>query len=141
MDLIDQPFPEAERLGVWIVDAEDPHAALDPEPYDIEQRQPQPFAIVALEIERVDVLILLRRVFRGFDRSVGTMAEPGRMLANPGMVGRSLQRRVDRGMPAGVRADCPRTAGSAGAGNQRIVGSFAKARADWVDRRQVEDIE
>jgi hypothetical protein len=35
LHLADEPFPERERLGVRIVDAEDPHAFADPEQHHI----------------------------------------------------------------------------------------------------------
>ena len=61
LDLGDHPFPEAERLGVRVVDAENPHALFDPEFEDAAQFLPQCLPVVAFEIERIDVLVLLRR--------------------------------------------------------------------------------
>ena len=59
-----------------VVDAEDPDAAVDPEQRDVEQRLPQRPPVVAFEVERVDVLVLLRRILGVLDRAVGPVAEP-----------------------------------------------------------------
>ena len=63
-DVADQPFPERQWLGVWIVDAEDPDAVLDPEEDDVPQRGPQlrQSGAVGIEFDIDDVLVLLRRV-------------------------------------------------------------------------------
>ncbi len=44
--LADQPLPERERLRVRVVDAEDPHAALDPVQDDVAQRLPEPLPVL-----------------------------------------------------------------------------------------------
>ena len=49
-----------------------------------------------LEVERVDVLVLLRRVLGVLDRAVGPMPEPLRMLASPTDDRASLERDVER---------------------------------------------
>jgi hypothetical protein len=41
-ELVDAPLPEPERLGVGVVDAEDPHALADPVVEHALQRLPQP---------------------------------------------------------------------------------------------------
>ena len=43
------------------------------------------------EVDRVDVLVLLRRVLGVGDGAVGPVVEPFGMLAHPGMIGRALQ--------------------------------------------------
>ena len=58
--------------------------------------------VAALEVERVDVLVLLRRVLRVLDRAVGPMLEPLRVLADPGMIGRRLERDVERDLESEV---------------------------------------
>ena len=80
-DLAERPLPEAERLGVRIVDAEDRHAVRDPELDHRLQLVPERRPVVRLEVERVDVLVLLRRVLGVLDRAVGAVAEPRRVLA------------------------------------------------------------
>src|SRR5881628_1510733 len=130
----DTPFPETERLGMGVVDAEDLHAVRDPEEEDVAKRRPQPPPVGALEVERVDVLILLRRILGVLDRSVRPVLEPVGVLAYPGMIRRGLKRdvegdleaetirdanesievldcaqpRLDGRMAAGLRADSPR---------------------------------
>src|SRR5207247_7578041 len=116
---------------------------------------------------RVDVLVLLGRVLRILDRPVGPVEEPLRMLAHPGMVGRGLDREVERdlqpaafgllrevievveraevGVDGGVTAleaaDGPRAAGLAWLGGERVVAALAMRAADRMDRRQVDDVE
>ena len=162
----EQPLPEPGRLGVGVVDPEDAHAVAHPEPHD-----PLDFRVdslgVVVEVDRVDVLVLLRRVLRVGDRPVGPRGEPLRVLLDPGMVGRGLQRQVDRHfhaefpgagdervevgeraevrvdgvVPAFRRADRPRRARVAGARLKGVVPPLAEGRADGVDRRQVDDVE
>src|SRR5271169_1368275 len=95
------------------------------------------------------------------------MPEPFRMLARPRMVGRALdrevdrdlqsqppgrryevieivqaaKRRLDRGMAAGFAADRPRTAGTVGKRSQRVVGPLAMRVADRMDGREVNNVE
>ncbi len=70
-DIGDHPFPERQRLGVRIVDAEDAHALVDPEQHDVAQRQPQPgHRAFGVEIDIDDVLVLLRRILGVTDRAV-----------------------------------------------------------------------
>ena len=121
----------------------------------------------ALEVERVDVLILLRRVLRVLDRSVGPMLEPLGVLADPRMIGRRLERDVERDLEtepvrdgdeaievveraepgldgrvsAVFGADGPRAARIARRRRQRVVPALAVRAADRMDRRQVEDVE
>ncbi len=85
--LRDEPFPEGERLRVGVVDAEDPHAVVDPEPDHVEQRRPQCGTILGVEVERDDVLVFFGRVLRVRDRAVGAVPEPRRVFPDPGMVG------------------------------------------------------
>ena len=92
----DHPFPERQRLGVRIVDAEDAHALARPEEHDVAQRGPQRRRAVAVEIDVDDVLIFLRRVLGVFDRAVRPPVEPVRMLLQPRMIGRALDREVER---------------------------------------------
>ena len=91
--LAEQPGPEVHRLGVRVVDPEDAYAVAHPQLHD-----PQRFGVdavaVDVEVERVDVLVLLRRVLGVRDRPVSALGEPLRMVGDPGMVRRGLQREV-----------------------------------------------
>ena len=103
LHLADHPFPERHRLGVRIVDPEDLHALLDPEQDDVPKRVPDRRQGVAVEVDVDDVLVFLRRVLGVFDRAVRPPVEPFRMLLDPGMVGRAVDREVDRDLePVGV---------------------------------------
>ena len=74
----DEPLPERERLRVRIVDAEDLDALGDPMQDDALEFAPERAPIVALEIERIDVLIFLGRILGVLHAAVGTVLEPGR---------------------------------------------------------------
>src|SRR5207244_10855535 len=54
-ELADEPFPEAERLGVRVVDPEHAHPLLGPEQDDGQQLLPQLLPVLGLEVEGVDV--------------------------------------------------------------------------------------
>ncbi len=170
LDALDQPGPKRHGLGVRVVDAEHPHALLDPVPQDVAARLPQRGAVgVALgpEVDRVDVLVLLRRVLGVADRAVGPVVEPLGVLAHPRVVGRAVQRVVERHLEADVAGlahepaevveraqlrgdgrvptlggpDGPRAARVVGAGVERVVRALAVGDADGVDGRQVDDVE
>jgi hypothetical protein len=87
VDGVDQPLPERERLRVRVVDAEDLHAVTDPEVDHTLQLAPQPFFVGRVEVDRVDVLVLLRRVLGVLDRAVRPDREPVGVLGDPGVVG------------------------------------------------------
>ena len=81
-DVGDHPFPERQRLGVGIVDAEDAHALADPVLDDVAQGEPKVrHGALGMEVDVDDVLVLLRRILGIADRAVGTAAKPLRMLA------------------------------------------------------------
>src|SRR5579864_7743946 len=95
------------------------------------------------------------------------MTEPFGMLPHPGMIRRTLPRKIegdleaeplrlrakgvevrdtaepglDGRVPAGVRPDGPRAPRIAGLGGQRIVRSLAKARPNRMNRREIHDVE
>ena len=104
-DPAEQPLPELERLGVRVVDAEDADAVGHPV-------ADQPLALgvdalgVVVEVDRVDVLVLLRRVLGVGDGAVGAGGEPLRVLGRPRVVGRRLEGEVERDLEA--RAARPR---------------------------------
>ncbi len=167
LELAEGPLPERERLGVRVVDAEDLDAVPDPELEDRAQLVPQGLPVLGLEVERVDVLVFLRRVLGVLDRAVGALAEPGRVLADERVVGRDLERdverdadatgtgrfdervevldgaevRMDRRVSAIRPADRPGHARVVGSGARHVVRPLAERRPDRVDRRQVEDVE
>ena len=69
LDLGDDPVPEREGFGVGVVNPEDLDAVVDPEQEDVAELVPEGPPVVALEIERIDVLVLLGRVLGVLDRS------------------------------------------------------------------------
>src|SRR5439155_11788135 len=84
-----------ERLRVRVVHPEDADALPDPVADDVSEREPELRPVGRLEVERVDVLVLLRRVLGVLDRAVRALAEPGRVLADEGVIGRGLERDVE----------------------------------------------
>src|SRR3546814_36833 len=112
-------------------------------------------------------LVLLRRILGELDGAVGAPVEPLRVLLDPGMVGRALDRevegdlqpvlggrvdqpgeivevaelRMDGVVTTLLRADGVGAARVALRGFQGIVAALAVDPADRVDRRQVEHIE
>src|SRR4029453_7950376 len=167
LDLAEQPLPERERLRVRVVHPEDPHALLDPEVHDAEQRLPELPPRLAPEVEGVDVLVALRRVLRELDGAVRPLPEPLRVLGDPGVIGRALEReierdldsvpvrrrdepakvversetRMDRGVPALFRPDRPRAAEVVRIRGERVVPALALRAADGMDRGQVQRVE
>ena len=132
------------------------------------QLLPQRLPVPAVEVDRVDVLVLLGRVLRVLDGAVRAPVEPLRMLADVGVVGRALKRVVERDLDAaprapparrrGTRRACRGSAppalwppcalpiahgepGSSGAGRRAVVPALAEARADRMDGREVEHVE
>ena len=123
---------------------------------------------VVVEVERVDVLVLLRRVLRVRDRAVGPGGEPLRVLDDPGVVRRGVQRQVERDLhaqlagparrtrrsppscpgPGGSRRARPPAApiahgepGSPGCRGQGVVAALPEREPDRVHRRQVDHVE
>src|SRR5688572_21457568 len=74
-----------------IIHAEDPHALVDPELEDAAQFLPQGFPIRGFKIDGIDVLIFLRRILGVLNRTIGSNLEPVLVLANVGMVRRTLK--------------------------------------------------
>ena len=167
VDLLDQPLPERERLGVRVVDAEELDAGVDPVEDDVAPRLPQLAPGRRVPVEVVDVLVALGRVLGVLERAVGALLEPLRVLLEPRVVGRGVEREVERDVHAvlarggaegadvvdraelgvdGVvaallAADRVRRAGVVGAGGERVVAALARLDADRVDGREVEDVE
>ncbi len=164
--LADQPLPERERLGVRVVDAEDPHPVGHPV-LDDPQHLAADAGGVVVEVDRVDVLVLLRRVLGVGDGPVRAGGEELRVLGDPRVVRRRLEGQVEGDLEADLlragdegvevldgaevgvdgvvaavaRADRPGGAGVLGAGGQGVVGALAVDLADRVDGRQVDHVE
>ena len=152
-----------------VVDPEDPDAALDTSRATTSRSASQSAApVVGVEVDVVDVLVALRRVLGVLDRAVGAAVEPLRMLAQPRVVGRALDREVERELdarrsrPRATRASKSPSVPSSGCtaswppssapiahglpGSPRPASSalFRPLRfvtPDRVDRRQVDDVE
>jgi len=103
-NLPDQRFPERKWLGMRIVDSEYPHALRDPVFDHTPQLFLQRLARIRLEVEGVDVLVFLGRVFGVLDRPVRTFQEPLGMLANVRMIRRALKRDVHRDLDSAFAA-------------------------------------
>ena len=144
------------------------HALLDPEQHDVAQRLPQRDAVGAVEVRIDDVLVFLRRVLGVLDRAVGPPLEPFRMLLQPGMIRRALDREVERDLHAVARGRLRRSGGSRRAcrapdGPRRgrppprrwrrgcrdrrarafsaLLRPLRLVRADRMDRREIDDVE
>ena len=122
---------------------------------------------VVVEVERVDVLVLLRRVLGVGDRAVRLGGEPLRMCLDPRVIRCALQCEVQRHLDAqlpgalherlevghgaefgmdGVVAtvlgpDRPGRTDVPRRREQAVVGTLAVGHADRVDGRQVDDVE
>src|ERR1700758_2527755 len=79
-----------------VIDAKDLHAVLAPESHHTQEGFEQSALIGSIEINRIDVLVFLGRVLGILDAPVRPMMKPIRMLAHPRMVGRALDREIER---------------------------------------------
>ena len=149
-----------------VVDPKDLDAVVNPVPHHAQHLVVEPGGIV-VEVDRIDVLVLLRRVLRVGDGAVRQLGEPLPVVAGPRMVRRALQRQVQRHLHARlsrrgdevvevvdraqlgmdgvvaalVAADRPRRSDVAGRGGRGVVAALAVHLADRVDRRQVHHVE
>ena len=163
----DHPFPERQRLGVGVVDAEDLDALVDPEQHEVAQLVPDRRYRLAVEVDVDDVLVLLGRILGELDGAVRPPVEPLGMLHEPRMVARALngeiegeleavavggldqggevvpgaELRVERIVSALGRADGIGAARVAGRSRQAVVAALARGSADRMDRREVEHVE
>src|ERR1700680_2334585 len=98
LDVTYHPFPEGKGFGVRIIDAEDANALVDPKHDDVPQLRPQrpPLGGGVFEIQRIDILVLLGRVFRVLDRAVRARPEPFPVLTHIGVIRRALKGDVER---------------------------------------------
>ena len=149
-----------------VVDPEDADTLLGPEEDDRQELLPELPPVLVLEVERIDVLVFLGRVLCVLDGAVGPVLEPFGVLAHVRVVGRALERDVERhvdalaggrrdqaaevgqGSEGGIhrlvaallRADGPRAPGLARP-RGLVVGALAMGVADGMDGRQVQDVE
>ena len=89
IDRCDQLLPEMDRLGMRIIDAKE----CDPLSYpvlDDAKHLGEESSIVVVEVDRVDVLVLLRWILSVCDRAIGAFGEELLIALDPGMVGRCL---------------------------------------------------
>src|SRR5579862_6698855 len=162
----DEPFPKRKRLGVRIVDAENPDTLRDPELGDVTHRLPYRRGRRGIEIQIDDVLILFRRVFRIANRAIRAEGEPLGMLGDPRMVWCALDGEVERHFHAAVAtggnkgpkvaqrpklgvdgivtsepaADCVGASGITRRRNKRVVFAFAVLFADRMDRDEINGV-
>ena len=95
-----EKLPKSDRFGVRIIDPENAHALFRPEEDNALHFLPQLLPGAAAEIERVNVLVFFRRIFGVFDRAVGALVKPLRVFRDIGMVGRAVDRKVERDLHA-----------------------------------------
>src|SRR4030095_2276725 len=132
-----------------------------------EQLVPKRFPGLAVEIDREDVLVLLRRVLGKTDAAVGAPIEPLRMFAYPGVVRGTLECEIERYLhpeplgrgheapevfertEGGVHGrvaslwptDRPRASWVTGFCGEGFVPPLAARQTDRMDRGKVDDIE
>src|SRR5690606_11523526 len=70
------PVPQAYRLGVRVIDAKNLHPLFDPIEENRAKFLPQRFPIVRFKIERIDVLVFLRRILSILYGAIGTFTKP-----------------------------------------------------------------
>ena len=75
-----------------------------PVQHHVAQRLPEPAPVLGLEVDVVDVLVLLGRVLGVLERAVRAAVEPLGMLLQPRVVGRALDREVERDLDPELRA-------------------------------------
>jgi len=138
----------------------------DPEVKDALQLGPHVLPVGRFEIERINVLVLLRRILGILNRAVRPIAKPIRMFLHIGMVGGTLKGnvqgdldpplagcvnqpseiveraklRVNGFVPALLRTDSPRAAHVVHLSLGSVVLSFSECLADGMNRRQIQHI-
>ena len=73
---------------------------VDPVQDDVEPRLPQAAPVGRVPVDVVDVLVALGRVLGVLERAVGAAVEPLRVLGQPRVVGRGVDREVERDVDA-----------------------------------------
>src|SRR5580658_6825461 len=132
----DQPFPERERLSVRIVDAKDANAFAGPIEDRVTQREPKVGdSVCCIKFDVDDVLVFLRRVFGIAYRTVRAPVEPPRMVIEPRMIRRALDREIKRELQAahgGCFAQPPKIADRTEFTMDRVVAAFAASDGVWT---------
>jgi len=150
-----------------VVDPEDPDTLIHPEQHHASQLGPERLPVLTLEIERQDVLVLLRGVLGILHRPIRALAKPLGPLRHVGVVRRALERqveghldalrlglaeettevleapelRVNRLVAPSVRADGPRAAMISRGSDRIVVLALPVCEPDRVDGRQVDHVE
>src|SRR5713101_7001511 len=120
-----------------------------------------------VKVDRINILVLFRRVLRVLDRTIRTMAEPIRMFTHPWMIRRTLHgeinRRlepevfrgrnemleimrgakvgIDRFVPARTVADRPRASRAGVSAIELLARTLAVSDAYRMHRRKIDNIE
>ena len=92
-----------------------------------------------VEVQVVDVLVALRRVLGVLQRPVGAAVEPLRMLGQPGVIGRAVDREVERDLETRrLRGGDHRVEVVRGAelGVERVVAAVLRRRSPTASRRR-----
>src|SRR5205814_7987057 len=86
LDVCDQPLPELEWLGMWIVNAENANALVNPVQHDASQLFPKRLGFFCFEVERIDVLVFFGWILRVLHRAIWPYMKPFLMFLDVGMV-------------------------------------------------------
>ena len=162
----DQFLPKRHRFRMRIVHPENLHPAPHPIQHHLDQFLPKVLPIRAVKVQRINVLILLRRILRIPDRSIRPLIKPIRMRLHIRMIRRAIQRkiqrdlhpsllrlsqqphkirlrpqrRLDRQMPPGRSPNRPRRSHIAQLCHQRVVLPLPMRHPDRMNRRKVNHI-
>ena len=162
-----QFLPESHWLGMGIVHAEDLHPLLHPEEHYTDELTPEVLPIIAVEVDRVDVLILLWRIFSITNGAIRPLVKPIGMIFDvrvirravdreiqrdfktallrlthqPNKILNSAQRRLNRLVPTSLATDGPRRPHVILIGYQGIVLALAIRETNGVNGREINHIE
>src|SRR5688572_6493680 len=166
-DIGNEPVPEIERFRVRVVDAEYLDTVVDPEQDHVAKLRPELAPLRGAEIDRKDILVLLRRILRELHAAIGAAREPQRMLAHVWVIRRALVRDVERDLeakplrlalkarevferaeilvnalvPAAGAADRPGRPRIGAPRLESVIAPFAVIDSDRMDRRQIHHVE
>src|SRR5262245_59774396 len=96
LEIANHPLPECKWLCVRIVHPENADALVNPEFDYALEFLPESSPLRRLEVERIDVLVLFRRILGILDVSIRSSAKPFRMFLHVGMVRRTLVSKLQR---------------------------------------------